>query len=91
MSWTYNGREARGRVVHGLGQPAGWIGLYWVGLSQSFPPFSGLAWVMGFSWQLAKNEAFYLLSIFRATPERNVHFITLFDAQLYSATLFSNY
>ena len=35
-----------------------------IGLRQSFPQFSGLALVMGFSWQLAKKRSFLFVIYF---------------------------
>jgi len=60
----HSSTEARAgdhRVVHGLGQPAGWVGL-----DRNFPLFGGLvrvgSWV---SLTGCKNKAFYLLSVWQ--------------------------
>jgi len=41
----------------------GWVslqvGFVWVEFGRNFPPFGGLLWVMGLSWQIAKTKAFY--------------------------------
>jgi len=39
------GTCSHSRVVHGLGRPAGWVGLDWVGLGRDFAVFDGLGWV----------------------------------------------
>ena len=43
------------RVVHGLGQPTGWVGLGWIGLGRDFLIFGGLGWVVGPKRQKHKN------------------------------------
>ena len=38
----------------------GWVGM--VGLGRNFPPFGVLARVVGLSWKVGKNKAFYTVN-----------------------------
>jgi len=51
------------RVVHGLGQPTGWVGLDWVG-SSFFLIFGGLGWVVGPKQQKHKKLNFFIRAEF---------------------------
>ena len=55
------------RVVHGLGWPAGWVGLGRVGNGSKICVFSGLGWVMGLKWQMCEK---YMSSI-----DRQIRFV----------------
>ena len=59
---VFTGGQTRVRVVHELGQPAGWVGS-----GRNFPPFDGLCWVVFSVGKLQKTKLFIMLPIHRVT------------------------